>query len=235
MSTKKTIAELRAQSEGAPPKRAERRKTICLEPQLLAEIQRLTEERSAAFLEALPSPDESGEGRPMRLAERAAGSSPEVVRIDAEIAEIYDRMTEASGTVLLRASLPGEWRRWVATHPPRKDNRVDERLTGGICDADALANDLAIWVASYNDEPVTAEDLNYILNTAAPADVNDLVVTVVRMHEEFVTAPKLRSGSSASPKKSSDSDSPVTSEFRTGASSAGSPPSDTSTTTPTES
>lgn len=232
---KKTIAELRAESQGAPPKRAERRKDICLEPQLLAEVQRLTEERKAAFLEAIPAPDENGEARPMRLAERAAGSSPEVVRLDAEIAKVYDRMTAASGTVVLRASLPGEWRRWVATHPPRKDNRVDERLTGGICDADALANDLAVWVASYNDEPVTAEDLDYIITTAAPADVNDLVVTVVRMHEEFVTAPKLRSGSSANPKKSSASGSLEPSESRTDDSTAGSPPSDTSTTTPTES
>ena len=54
MSTKKTIAELRAESQGTA-KRAERRKQICLEPQLLAEIQRLTEERQAAFLEALPA------------------------------------------------------------------------------------------------------------------------------------------------------------------------------------
>lgn len=233
MSTKKTIAELRAQSQGTA-KRAERLKQICLEPQLLAEIQRLTEERQAAFLEALPTGNSDGEAAPRRLSERPAGMSDDVVRLDAEIAEVYDRMIEASGTIVLRASTPGEWRRWVSTHPPRKDNKIDERLAFGLCDADALANDLAVWVASYNDEPVTPEDLSYVLNTAAPADVNDLIVTVVRMHEEGVAIPKSRSASSASPKRSNDSDSPETSASRTADSTAGSPPSDTSTTTPTE-
>ncbi|MDN7120306.1 hypothetical protein INN71_02755 [Nocardioides sp. ChNu-153] len=227
----KSLSELRADTRpDGQPRRVERIKSICLAQHLVAEAQRLQAARADAFTAVRT--EQEGEA-PRSMVRSPAESA--LNAIDTELAAIGEQMRDATGELLLRGMTGGEWRRWVSEHPARKGNAIDERWGLGVVDADALANDLGKWVVSYNDEPVDADALAFILDSAAAADVNDMVSIVVQMHEISVTIPKSRSASSDSPTSAPASTSPAPSESHRDGSTAGSPPSATSTTTPTAS
>lgn len=185
----KTIAEMRAsQSVGLP----ERPVPICFAQKIVAQVQSLNAEHDAlmekfALEEAKAKrPIRAGEGRPARVEE-----------ILDELEVLFEEMREHTGTLTLRGISGGAWRRWVADHPVRQIgltdqgapiwNPVDEELAYGYCNADALFDDLRTYAKAWNGDPVNDSDWEFILEFAAPGDLNEAVKTVVQMHE-FVGA-----------------------------------------------
>lgn len=202
MPEKLSIAQQRA---GEKPKPATTSKEMCLAPALLDDLKRLQGARNEAIAEAyaampaFATNQETGEpAGPKRAGQKSPAESQRVKEIDAEIQAVYGQLQARTGTLTLEAVSPKEWREWVRSNPARKDNLIDLRLAHGYCDADALLGDMALWAKSYDAEPLDEGDLDYILETAAPADVNGLVDAVVRLHEEPTSLPKLPSVSSTS-------------------------------------
>lgn len=198
----RSLAELRAE---AKPRRApERSYKLCLAQDVVSRVQVLDDEELALKIElglgdedAKTGTERVGDPRHARLNE-----------IEAEKAALYTEMRDNEGEVVLRGIPVGDWQRWVNEHPPRiaeRDktgrpilNPVDEHVAYGICNAQALLDDLAKYVATYNGATVTADDYAFLINNAAPGDIKELCRIVVQLHEgPGVRAPKASSTSSS--------------------------------------
>lgn len=240
------LADLRAGNRAALP---ERTYPLCLAQNLVAEAQALEEQRDEAVIAhrratrpAGESADAESKGRPRRAAERP--DPPEIAEINARMEALFDEMREYTGELRLRGKETGAWLRWVGENPPRKildpdgkvrDNELDQRVTYGNCDADALFATLHEYAVEWDGDPIDDDEWEFILAKAAPGDLQELCRVVVQMHEgRGVNAPpKSLNGSPATATSSTDSSSPETSGSPRSDSSAGSPPSDTSTSTST--
>lgn len=203
----KSLGELRA-AAGAAKRLPTRTKTLCLAQELVGQVQELTSEKADLLMQIgsrVQGDDGETDGKPTRVGDPRRAR---VAEIDTELEALYAQMREHEGTLRLQAIPAGEWRRWVDANPPRETDRdengrpilhpLDERLAYGFCNAQALADDLFRYVVSWNDEPVTEEDWQYLLNNAAPGDVKDIVTLVLSLQEgEGARAPKASSNSSS--------------------------------------
>lgn len=178
-----SLAELRASSRVGLPERAYK---MCLASALVAEVQSIVGELAEA--EVLAASDAP-------KAPRRVGEAPASALLRDRLAVLRDEMAEHTGELTLRGVTEGEWRTWVDEHPARKDNKRDEVIAYGACDADALLDDLDRFASAWNGEPLKPGDWDFILSNAAPGDVKSLVQLVVVMHETAVDVPKLLSGS----------------------------------------
>ena len=172
----KSIADLRAEKAAARP---ERSLTLCLAPNLVAEMQTLSSELEHIGTEAAAAgPRRQGQGDPPRVAE-----------IQARLAELLEQMAEYEGELGIRANLTdGDWRRWCNDHPARDEgypgHEFDQRVTYGYCNADDLLDDLGPFVHTWNSEPLSAEDWSEAIEPrTAPGDKLEIARYVVAMYE----------------------------------------------------
>lgn len=212
----KPLAELRAN----PPKaHIERSYTVCLRPDLLAEVQALTDE--LANMSQSGGEDEPGPPK------RAGGPSPREREIRARLAELVEEMAEHEGELRLRLGDDGEWRRWVDAHPARDEGQPghqrDLEVTLGYCNADDLIDNLGTYVYSYDGEPLEPDDwASWMAASVAPPDKKAIANLVVAMSESRLDIPKWRVGLSDSLSRLRDSDSSATSASAPAASTGGS-------------
>jgi hypothetical protein len=184
----KSLADLRKSNTASRP---ERNYTVCLAQHLVAEVGVLTDE--LASLE--PQVDEDGErtGPPRRLGE---GDSPRAGEIRERLKELLDEMAEHDGELLIRAVEDGQWRRWANAHPARAEGEAghkrDQDVAFGYCNADDLIDDLGVYVAAWNDEPLADGDWPMLAASIAGSDKKQIAMTVVAMHEIGLDLPKLR-------------------------------------------
>lgn len=220
----KSLADLRA---AKPKSRPERVYTVCLAQHLVAEVGSLTDE--LASLEAAASGENPG---PKRLA-----GDPRVDEIKERLSALLEEMGEHEGELRLRALPDGEWRRWTNEHPARAEGEPGAKRDGavsfGFCNADDLIDALGLFAISWNSEPLEDGDWDILTESISAADKKHLAATVVQMHESDISIPKWRQLLSANLRNESGGSSPEASESPTSDSTAGSPPSDTSTSTQT--
>jgi hypothetical protein len=232
----RTLADLRASK---PASRPERSLTVCLRPELVAEVQALTSE-----LESLPVPprsvesdDEERDGRPKRQGE---GRDPRALEIQERLSSLLAEMAEHEGELRVRAISDGEWRRWVNEHPPRDEGKPghqrDQEVAFGYCNADALIDALGRFAYTWNGEPLAEGDWKEHLEPRLGSpDLKQSATAVVAMHESRLDFRQWRSGLSASLRTLTDSDSPATSASVPDDSMAGSPEPSSAATTATAS
>ncbi len=198
-----TIAQMRANA--AAPSLPERSYELCLAQDLVSEVQALEQERSD-LLVALGR-DEDGETakRPKRNADPR---DARVTEIDQRLDELLEQMREHTGTLVLRGKTGGDWRRWVDEHPPRQAehtegqppgvNLLDLDVAGGFCNAHDLLDSLGAYAATWNGEPVTSEDWDFITTNAGAGDLKELCRLVVGMHERAGVRPPKASSTPSS-------------------------------------
>lgn len=227
----KSLAEMRQSPRASLPERAY---ALCLAQGLVAEAQSLEEERAVLAVEPPPS-DPDVPQPPRRMSEAPPEPDPRIAEIDGRLEALWGEMREHTGELRLRGVSDGEWRRWVAAHPSREDNKRDDAAAYGFCNADDLADDLGTYAASWNGDPLGEGDWEFIANRAAPGDVKELCRIVVQMHEVAgAQAPKgSPRATSATSLNVTAQPSPGPSASASSGSSDGSPASDTSTSTPT--
>jgi len=228
-----SLSELR--KDPRPARRAERALTICLAPDLVAEVQALTEELGTLAVSGLRSDDPDESGPPSRMGD---GEDPRADQIRARLAELLDEMAEEEGELRLRAIDDGEWRRWVNEHPSRPEGTPghdrDAEVTAGYCNADDLLDDLEKYAWTWDGEPLApGEWATLLVDKIAAPDKKAIATAVVSMHEMSMDLGKWRAGLSAMLKKSPAAGQPAPLADRLPSTSDGSPQSDTSTTTPT--
>jgi len=198
----KSLADLRAAKDRKPslPTRIVK---VCLDQDLLADIQRLTAEKRDLAVSAAVADDadeakggeDGGDGPPQRLV--GPPPPPRLAEIDAELEPLYERLRETEGELLIRAGDGGAWLRWKDAHPAREGSDVDERLSYGFCNATDLAADLGRYVVSWNGEEFAPGEWDdWFAAKVAPADIGECVRAVVELHEARVGAPKSPSVSS---------------------------------------
>lgn len=230
----KSLADLRAN----PPKsRAERAHTLFLAPEKMAEMQALTAELNSILLANPPTSGdgETTDGPPRRVGQ---GEDPRATEIRARMAALLEEMAEVEGEMRVRANLTdGEWRRWADDHPARAKGSTgyerDARVTGGYCNTDALIEDLATYVHSWNGDPLSEGDwANIFVESVAPGDKQVLASLVVDLYESRLDFQEWRTSLSVTLKKFDAFESRVASESATSDSTAGNQPSSTSTSTP---
>jgi hypothetical protein len=207
----RSLADLRS----APTKRPERSVTVCLAPHLVAEVQSLTEE-----LSALPMPprsvdagDDEPDGRPKRQGE---GKDPRAAEIEARLEVLLQEMGDAEGELRVRAITDGDWRRWVNENPARDEGKPghprDQEVTFGICNADALIDDLGRYAYTWNGEPLAEGDwVEHLSPRLGSPDLKQIATAVVAMHESRLDFRQWRSGLSASLRTLNGSGSPANS------------------------
>lgn len=188
------LSEMRAAGVSRRPTRTIE---ICLAQDLVAEAESLGREKLDLMVAAGRTPDAEA---PRKLSEGAL--PPRVAEIDARLEAIYDEMRDHTGTLLLEAEAPGAWQRWKDEHGPRIDatddgqriDPLDLDIAGGYCNGPDLFARLRDFVVSWNDEPVTDEDWDYLLDNAAGGDLKDACRRVIDMQEAGGSqAPKSRS------------------------------------------
>lgn len=227
----KSLADLRAQR---PQSRPERSLTVCLAPHLVAEVQQLTEESTR--LKPLEA-DES-DTAPRRMGQ---GEHPRAVEIRERLAALLDEMAEHEGELRVRASrTDGEWRNWANEHPARDEGEPghdrDQRVSYGLCDSDALLDDLATYAYSWNGEPLGDGEFAALIEPSLGSpDKAEMARAVVSMYESRLDFPQWRTSLSANLLRSRDSSSPAPSASPTADSTAGSPEPSSVVTTVTES
>ncbi len=210
-----SLKELRSD----PPKvRPERSLTICLAPHLVAEVQ--------AVSEKLDQVDSEPRG-PVRM--NQPRENPEAQKLRDRLAELLEEMTKYEGQLRIRAVKPdGDWRLWANANPARAEGdparERDERVTGLVCSADALLEDLATYVVGWNDEDLEEGDYVRIFETSiGQPDKMDIARNVVAMYESRLDFPQWRSRLYTTLETSNDSNLPENSESLTGSSTDGSP------------
>lgn len=195
----KTLAQLRAESADQPAPLPTATKTVTL-----VKGQHLFTESQALDLELLDllaaEPGQVNESGNKTSAPRKAGEgpNPRIAEIrDAQIA-MLPRLAEFQGEVGLRGMEGGDWWRWKEAHPADPDSAIDDELTGGLCSAKAVFDELGRFVVSWNGEALgPGEWDSWTAKTIIFADRRDLVTAVVQMQEDGVDrAPKSLSGSS---------------------------------------
>jgi len=179
----KSLADLRASEHIGLP---ERTYQMCLAPRLTGEVQSLVSELADAELDAAAAANGDGPAKPKRM-----GDPPAVAKIKARLAEVQADMAEHTGTLTLRGTTEGLWRRWVDDHPAAEDNKRDMSVAYGICSADALVDGLDQYAVAWNGVPLNAGDWEFLRSNAAPGDLKEIARVVVAMHETTVDVPKL--------------------------------------------
>lgn len=236
-----TLAELRARR---PVHRSERAFTICLRPDLVAEMQSLSDQLQSLVL--------TGEdGPPSRMGGEPSDSRAD--EIEARLHELAQIMAEDEGELRI-ASDEGKWLQWVKEHPARqktddpagyaRDIEISRFVTGYApdgspiltprCNADDLIDDLGIWASSWEGEPLTDTDWAVLAASIGRPDKKRIAQGVVAIHEQTdFDLGKWRAGLSVTLRKSPADASPALSADPPQSSLAESPQNDTSTTTPT--
>lgn len=226
----KSIAELRAERSTTRPSRVYR--VVAGEGQkYVAETQSLTAEND----ELLERHYAEQQGP------RKAGERPElparVVEIRERLAELADLMAEYEGDLTITATLSdGAWDQWKIEHPARDEDQpghTEDDLVGRVCNATDLINDLATFVTHWEGEELQSGDFDAL--NILRGDRKEIAQRVVSMYEVAANLPKLRSGLQVLLANGPSSPSRDASASVSDDSSAGSQPSDTTTTTPTES
>lgn len=225
----KNLADLRAERSTARPTIIYR--AVVGEGQKhVAEVERLTDEHNEVVTRAAVEAGPRKSGQKTTL-------SPRAEEIRARLAELHDLMAEYAGDLTIAATKDdGEWVRWRLQHPARPEGEPghddDLEIARGVCNADDLIEDIEAYVVAWEGEPLQSGDFE-ALNLPRP-DKKEIASLVVGLYEEGANLPKLLTSLSMLRTSSPSSGSPETSESVSADSSAGSPPSDTSTSTPTD-
>lgn len=236
-----TLAELRTRR---PTHRSERAFTICLRPDLVAEMQSLSDQLQSLVL--------TGEGGPpSRMGGEPTDSRAD--EIEARLHELAAIMAEDEGELRI-ASDEGKWVQWVKEHPARqkdddpagyaRDIEISRFVTGYAadgspiltprCNGDDLIDDLGIWAYSWDGDLLTDSDWSVLAPSIGRPDKKRIAQGVVSIHEQTdFDLGKWRAGLSGTLRKSPADVSPAQSDVPPASSSDESPQSDTSTTTPT--
>lgn len=191
-----TLADLRARKSGSGS-RPTRVRRVTLDIGLLADIQRLEEEKRDLQVEARRHTSEEDREPGQRRRKMGEGASPRLAEIETELGTLYDRLRQSEGELLLRGLTGGEWQTWKDDHPPRAENVTDAEVAYGLCNATDLLNDLGRFVVAWEGETLDEGDWDgWLRDQVAPGDLRDLVNDVVAMHElSGVRAPKSSTGS----------------------------------------
>lgn len=201
-----SLADLRKEKD-QPASRPTRVVKVCLDQSLLADIQRLTEEKRILAVEASSlDGDDEQTGPPQRTGGSRHGGR--IKAIDAELEPLYQRLRDTEGEILLRATDGGSWLRWKDAHPAREKNEVDERLAYGMCNATDLLDDLGKYAVSWNGDEFGPGEWDWFSKKVAPADLGACVSAIVELHESRIQAPKSLTPSSDLPTSAPDSPSP---------------------------
>lgn len=196
-----TLAEVRARKQTLPT----REKRVCLDLAAISEVEVLEVKEGDLRLEVESL--EKAEGARARKA--SEGKNPRLAEIETELAQIkaekealFDRMRESEGSITLRAVTGGEWHRFKEANPARGEDdanhKLDEKIAWGVCNASVLFDELPRFVAAWEGEELQPGDWVTIADQIAPADLRDIVTTVVGMHENLngaIVPPKSHSGS----------------------------------------
>lgn len=187
-----TLAEVRARKQTLPT----REKRVCLDLAAISEVEVLEAEKRDLLVEA----EERKDGGRARKA--SEGANPRLAQIETEMESLFDRMRESEGSITLRAITGGEWHRFKEANPARGEDdanhKLDEKIAWGVCNASVLLDELPRFVAAWEGEELQSGDWVTIADQIAPADLRDIVTTVVSMHENLngaIVPPKSRSGS----------------------------------------
>lgn len=183
----KSLAELRQSPRVGLP---ERTYALCLASTLVGEVQALLARLNDAEEIEGAAADGDTATKPKRM-----GEGSESAKIRKELAAVQAEMVEHTGDLKLRGLTEGEWRLWVDANPARENNDRDGAVTYGMCNADALLENLATFAVAWNGSPLDAGDWDFIRSKAAPGDLKEIARTVVMMHEGTVDVPKLLSSS----------------------------------------
>ncbi len=212
----KTLAELRAEKAAKLPTRSER---ICLNLELIEQVQLLQSEKNDILVAAQLDSTEDDAAQESRARTRKASEAPtelppRVAEIDAALSALWDQMREYEGNLGLRGIDGAKWQAYKDEHPPRDGNKSDEDIGYGLVDTTALMGDLGDWAKTWDGDPLADGDwAGWLSARIAPADLSDLVRRVVQMQELRVPIPpKAPSGSPATTSSASDVGSPSTSE-----------------------
>lgn len=192
----KSLADLRT----APP--TERRTgsvRLCLRPDLVARVHALTGE-----LAELPPTLEGEQKRERKMAEGPTLPHPRAVEIRDELDAVLSEIEDNEGEMTVAATISeGEWRRWVDAHPSRPKGEPghdrDQRVSGGLVNADALIDALGTFAYSWNSEPLGEGDWAAIFEPAVGAgDKAEMATAVVTLYEGRTDFRQWRSALSAS-------------------------------------
>lgn len=222
----RTLAELRAEPRKARPTRS---LTICLAPDLVAEVQSLVQQ-----IEAIPalSVDEDGKPRNGDGSVRKMGQGEDTRGPEkrAQLAERLAEMAEYEGELRLEARrTDGEWRNWCNAHPAREEGEPagharDKEVAGGYCNADDLLEDLGTYAHLWNGDPFNEGEWDTLFkDSVANPDKKSIAQAVVSMYESRLDFRQWRSGLSETLTRLNVSDSPETSGSAADDSTAGSP------------
>lgn len=188
-----SLSDLRA----APPKgRGRCNYRLSLRGDLVAQVQALVEELQD--LEVQPTADDDGNptGPPRRMGE--GGPDPRVEAIQARLADLQPAIEDHTGDLVLEAISDGDWRLWVDAHPPRDPKTTAgqrDRIVDGLCDLDALIDDLGRWAHSWNGDPLAVTDWAEVFaGSIAGGDLRGLARAVVGLQEGTTNLPKSLSG-----------------------------------------
>ncbi len=185
----KSIAELRKQAK--PTVRRWLPYELCLDADLLSQVRALVQEQSD-LRQQVPT---IGEGKVKRV------NNPITARIresEAKLAELKSEIDDATGTLVLSAKLSdAEWNAWVDAHPARDEGEPgferDQRGSQGLCNVDDLVDELRKYADTWNGEPVTDEDWDFIAERANNGSKIEMALTVVSLYEQTIDLPKWRS------------------------------------------
>lgn len=198
-----TLAELRAQTGPKPLPKSTRTVTLIEGQHLLAESQRLEEERIDVLVKAerdAERAEDDGRQRTQKAGQKPEPSEPpRVAEIRAEQKAISERLAQFQAEIGLQGFTGGDWQRYKDDHPPREDNEHDRLLTGGLCNATDLFNDLGRFVTTWEgDELADGDWNNWLAERICYADRRDMVRDVVELHERSLPRiPKSPSASSS--------------------------------------
>lgn len=191
-TTKKTMAQLRAEQSTARPERPYRA-VVGEGKKYAAETLRLTVEHDDLMTGVRRDPDAST--KPRRLTDKA--TPPRVLEIRDRLAELAQVMGEYEGELLVRATkTDGEWEQWRLDHPARDEDAAggkdDAEITNGHCNSTDLIEDLATYVVSWEGEELGHGGYE-ALNLMRP-DKKAIAALVVSMYEDDDELPFLLRG-----------------------------------------
>lgn len=231
----KTLADLRS---AKPQSRPERSLTLCLRPDIVAEVMALTEHLDTlATTPPAPEPAEGEDrtGPPRRQV--PPPEHPDAAGVREQISQKLAEMAEHEGELRVRATSDGDWRRWVDGNPPREEGTPghsrDLEVAGGYCNADRLIESLATYAHSWDGEELTEGDWEILASNISGADLKQVAQSVVSMHESRLDFRQWRSALSVSLNRFADSASPAISPSAPDGSTGGSPSESSAATTAT--
>jgi hypothetical protein len=214
-------------------------RTICLSSDLDERYRAQRAELEKALAEL-----EKAKAKPGR-----AGGNPHVLKAREVVAErsaaldaTAEEMAAFEVDVVIRRQPAGDWNRWAELHPPREQEpdeqgrralMIRDAMHGGRCDFDALVADLGEWVVELNGQPATADEWDWLAETAPAASLDDLADDVLALHGERVSLPKPLTPLLSTLLDDSDSPSPESGESPPSDSTDGNPSTSPSTSTTT--